>query len=138
MDRELLRHWLTTQAEITYSRSSGPGGQNVNKLNTKSQIRVPLREIPGLSGEERSWLLRKLGPKLAAGDILVVQAQDERSQSMNRELAISRALAQIEKGVHRPRPRRPTRPTRSSKERRLQSKRISARHKQRRGPVDEE
>jgi ribosome-associated protein len=138
MDKELLRHWLTTQAEITYSRSSGPGGQNVNKLNTKSQIRVPLREIPGLSGEERSWLLHRLGPKLAAGDILVVQAQDERSQSMNRGLAISRALAQIEKGLHRPRPRRATRPTRSSKERRLQSKKISSRHKQRRGPVEEE
>jgi ribosome-associated protein len=138
MDKELLRHWLETQAEITYSRSSGPGGQNVNKLNTKSQVRVPLREIPGLTGAERSWLLHKLGPKLAAGDVLVVQAQDERSQSMNRELAISRALAQIEKGLHRPRPRRATRPTRSSKERRLQSKKISSRHKQRRGPVEEE
>ncbi len=138
MDRELLRRWLETQAEISFSRSSGPGGQNVNKLNTKSLVRVALRELPGLSVEERALLIGRLRPKLAEGDVLIVQAQDERSQSMNRTLAIRRVMALIEKGLHRPRPRRPTRPTRASKERRLQVKRISSRRKQSRTRIDEE
>ena len=138
MDRDLLRRWLETEVEITFARSSGPGGQNVNKVNSKSLVRVPLREIPGLSARERSWLISRLAPRLAAGDVLIVQAQDERSQSMNRELAIGRAIALIEKGLHRPKPRRSTRPTKGSKERRLQSKRISSRTKQSRARVDEE
>ena len=116
MDRERLRLWLETQAEISYVRSSGPGGQNVNKLNTKSLIRIPLREIPGLSGGELSWLAARLGPRLAAGDVLIVQAQDERSQARNRDIAIRRAISLIENGLHRPKPRRPTRPSRAAKE----------------------
>ncbi len=135
MDRELLRRWLETRAEISFARSSGPGGQNVNKVNTKSVVRVPLREIPGLSGGERSWLLARLGPRLAEGDVLIVQAQDERSQSMNRQLAISRAIALIETGLHRPRPRTPTRPSKAARERRLQAKRVSSRRKRDRSRV---
>ena len=138
MDRDLLRRWLETSAEITFSRSSGPGGQNVNKLNTKSQVRVPLREIPGLSPEERAWLVQNMGSRLSAGDVLLVQAQDERSQSMNRELAIARALALIERGLRRPRPRRATRPSRAARERRLLSKRLASRRKQQRGRVQDE
>jgi ribosome-associated protein len=132
MDRDLVRRWLETGADITYARSSGPGGQNVNKLNTKSLLRVPLAEIPGLTGEERALLAARLRARLAAGDVLIVQAQDERSQAMNRDLAIERALDLIERGVHRPRPRRATRPSRASKERRLDSKRRDARRKRER------
>jgi ribosome-associated protein len=138
MDREQLRLWLETQAEISYARSSGPGGQNVNKLNTKSLVRIPLREIPGLSGGELSWLVTRLGPRLAAGDVLIVQAQDERSQSRNRDIAIRRAISLIENGLHRPKPRRPTRPSRASKERRLQEKRVSSLRKKYRGRVQDD
>jgi len=138
MDRDALRRWLEASAEITFSRSSGPGGQNVNKLNTKSQVRVPLHQIPGLSQEEREWLVRKMAPRLSAGDVLLVQAQDERSQSMNRALAIERALALIERGLHRPRPRKATRPSRAAKERRLTSKRLASRRKQERGRVGDD
>jgi ribosome-associated protein len=138
MDRERLRLWLETQAEISYARSSGPGGQNVNKLNTKSLVRIPLREIPGLSGGELSWLVARLGPRLAAGDVLIVQAQDERSQIRNRDIAIRRAISLIENGLHRPKPRRPTRPSRAAKERRLQEKRVSSQRKRARGRVQDD
>ena len=138
MDREQLRLWLETQAEISYARSSGPGGQNVNKLNTKSLVRIPLREIPGLSGGEVSWLVARLGHRLASGDVLIVQAQDERSQARNRDLAIRRAISLIENGLHRPKPRRATRPSRASKERRLQAKRVSSLRKRSRGPVEDD
>jgi ribosome-associated protein len=138
MDRMALRLWLETRADISFARSSGPGGQNVNKLNTKSVIRVPLREIPGLSGGERAWLAARLAPRLAAGDVLIVQAQDERSQSMNRQLAISRAVALIEKGLHRPAPRRATKPSRAAKERRLQEKRLSSLRKRARARIEDD
>ncbi len=134
----MLRQWLETRAEISFARSSGPGGQNVNKVNTKTVIRVPLGEIPGLTGGERAYLAARLAPRLSAGDVLVVQAQDERSQSMNRELAIRRAADLIERGLHRPKPRRATRPTRAARERRLQAKRIASLRKRSRSRPGED
>jgi ribosome-associated protein len=138
MDRDVVRDWLEKKALITYARSGGPGGQNVNKVNSKSLVRVSLRELPGVSEEERSYLIARLKKRLAAGDVLLVQAQDERSQSMNRALALERALAAIVQGLRRPKKRRPTRPSAGSKERRLSSKKLIARTKRSRGAVDEE
>jgi ribosome-associated protein len=138
MDKERVRHWLENKAEISFSRSSGPGGQNVNKVNSKSLIRVPLDEVDGLLPDERLTLIARLGRRLTSEGVLVVQAQDERSQSMNRELAIERVMALLEKGLRRPKPRRPTRPSRGAKERRLQSKKAVGRNKRSRSFTEEE
>jgi ribosome-associated protein len=138
MDKDLVRRWLENKAEISFSRSSGPGGQNVNKVNTKSLIRVPLSDVDGLKPEERQMLIARLGRRLTAEGVLVVQAQDERSQSMNREIAIERVMALLEKGLRRPKPRRPTKPSRAARERRLQSKKAAGRNKKARSYREEE
>jgi ribosome-associated protein len=138
MDTEIVRAWLEKKATISYARSGGPGGQNVNKVNSKSLVRVPLREMDGLTEDERAYLISRLKRKLAVGDVLIVQAQDERSQSMNRALALERALSTIEKGLRRPKKRRPTRPSKGSKERRLSSKRLASRAKRNRSAIDED
>jgi ribosome-associated protein len=138
MDKDRVRHWLENKAEVSFSRSSGPGGQNVNKVNTKSLIRVPLKDVDGLQPDERLTLVARLGRRLTTEGVLVVQAQDERSQSMNREIAIERVLALLEQGLRRPKPRRPTRPSRAAKERRLQSKKAAGRNKRSRSFREEE
>jgi ribosome-associated protein len=132
MDRQAARAWLENRAEISFSRSSGPGGQNVNKVNTKASLFAPLARIEGLSGAERGHLAVKLAGRLTADGVLVVQVQDTRSQARNRELAVERVLSILTRGLHRDKPRRKTKPTKASKERRLQAKKIATRHKRNR------
>ena len=129
MDQQRVRAWLETRADISFSRSSGPGGQNVNKTSTRATLFAPVRQIDGLSGEEKNRLLDKLRRKLTADHVLIVSVQDTRSQLQNRILAVERACALLERGLHHDRPRKPSRPTRGSRERRLQSKHVASRIK---------
>lgn len=138
MEAQLLRAWLETRAVITFSRSSGPGGQNVNKTSTRATLFAPLRQIDGLTEEEKGRLLVKLRARLTVDDVLIVSVQDTRSQLQNRTLAVERAYGILQKGLRRDRPRRPSRPTRASRERRLQSKHVASRAKQRRARPAEE
>jgi ribosome-associated protein len=138
MDKERARAWLEEEAEISFSRSSGPGGQNVNKLNTKAAIFVPIGLLPGLSDFERGLLREKLAGRLSEGETIVIQVQDTRSQYQNRLLAVERAMEIIERALHRDKPRRPTKPGRAAKERRLLAKKIvSVNKKNRSKPADE-
>jgi ribosome-associated protein len=137
MDQEAVRKWIEDHGEETFSRSSGPGGQNVNKTSTKALLRVSIRDLGGISDEERARLLVKLAGKLTADGDLVVQAQDERSQVMNRELAVERVVATLVQGLHRDKPRRKTKPTRASQERRLTAKKVASSHKRNRSVRDE-
>lgn len=138
MNREAVRRWLEKEADVSFSRSSGPGGQNVNKVNSKAALFVPLALVEGLSEAERTLALERLSSRLAEGGVLVIQAQDSRSQLENRALAVERALAILIKAVHRDKPRRATKPSRASRERRLASKARVAEHKRNRSrPHDE-
>ncbi len=129
MDEAALRAWLESEAEMTFSRSSGPGGQNVNKLNTKASLFVPVGEARGLSDEERSRAVEKFSGRRAEGGVLVIQVQDTRSQLKNREIAVERAVQVIKFALKREKPRRPTKPSRAAKERRLLKKRITGQKK---------
>jgi ribosome-associated protein len=130
MDGQRVRAWLETRADISFSRSSGPGGQNVNKTSTRATIFAPVRQIDGLSAGEKNRLLDTLRRKLTIDHVLIVSVQETRSQLQNRIRAVDRAYELLERGLHRDAPRKASRPTRASRERRLQSKRAVSRIKQ--------
>lgn len=107
-------------------RASGPGGQNVNKLATKIQMRVDLARVVGLEGDELSRVRESLRSRLDADGRLLVMSQDTRDQARNREDCASKIAQLLRAALVRPKVRRPTRPTRASKERRIEAKRRRA------------
>ena len=111
-----------SEIEESFIRSSGPGGQNVNKLATAVQLRFDVRHSPSLTHEVRTRLERLAGKRLTRDGVLVITAQRHRTQERNRADGIERLVELIRAATVRPTPRRPTRPTLGSKVRRLEGK----------------
>lgn len=105
----------------TFYQSSGPGGQNVNKVATAVRLSWNITEST-LTEDVKKRLLERLSGKLTADGIIAVSSQTHRSQLRNREAAHERLLALIRGALHTPKKRRATRPTRSSVKRRLEAK----------------
>jgi ribosome-associated protein len=124
------------ELEFSFSRSSGPGGQNVNKVNSKVLARVAIDRLAGLSGQELALLRERLAGRLTIAGELLVTADDERDQVRNRGTALERLEALIVSAARIPKTRRPTKPTRGSRERRLSSKRVRSSSKQLRKPPE--
>jgi ribosome-associated protein len=119
------------EVELRYSRSSGPGGQHAQKTETRVEAVFDVARSATLSEAQKKRLAARVGPVVRA------IAQDERSQSRNRELALERLAAAIRAGVRVPRKRRPTKPTAAARERRLEGKRLRSKTKRlRRPPAD--
>jgi ribosome-associated protein len=110
------------ELEERFIRASGPGGQNVNKLATAVQLRFDARHSPSLPAQVRTRLERLAGRRLTREGVLVIRAQRHRTQERNRQDALERLIALIQRAAVAPVPRRPTKPTAGARERRLQSK----------------
>ena len=110
------------ELEERFIRASGPGGQNVNKLATAVQLRFDVRHSPSLPAQVRTRLERLAGRRLTRDGVLVINAQRHRTQERNRQDALERLIALIQRAAVAPVPRRPTKPTAGARERRLQSK----------------
>jgi ribosome-associated protein len=120
------------------SRSSGPGGQNVNKLSTKVELRFNINSSNQLSDDEKKILAFKLKRKINSVNELIVVSQTERSQLKNKEKAIAKFYTLIEKALTPRKKRKPTRPTLASKARRVEKKQIRSRQKSLRKEIDYE
>jgi ribosome-associated protein len=117
------------ELDVRVSRSSGAGGQHVNKTSSRVEIFWNIPASRAVSEEERARLLDKLGSKLTAEGSIRVVASDMRSQSRNRDLAEERLAELVRRALKVPRKRRPTKPTRASREARLEEKKRHARKK---------
>jgi ribosome-associated protein len=118
-----------------FVRSSGPGGQNVNKVATAVQLRFDVAHSPALPEDVRARLTKLAGQRMTDDGVLIIEARATRSQSRNRELAIEQLIELIRKAAIPLKKRRKTRPTAASQEERRQRKAQRSRTKTLRKPV---
>lgn len=127
---------LLPELEFSTSRSSGPGGQNVNKVNSKVILRWHIKNSTTITEEQKELLLKKLSPYITQDGELIVTSQESRSQFDNKENVIIKLDALLKKAFTKPKVRRATKPTKSSKVKRVESKKRHAEKKQWRKKLD--
>lgn len=110
------------ELHFDFIRASGPGGQNVNKVATAVQLRFNALNSKSLTPEVRDRLIRLAGKRVNSSGEIIIEARRYRSQLNNREDAVQRLMALIEKAGERPKPRQKSKPTRTSKLKRLDEK----------------
>jgi ribosome-associated protein len=120
------------EIEISFARSRGPGGQHVNKTESKVVLRWNAARSAAIPIGEREWLLSRLSRRLTSEGDLLVTSEKTRDQLRNRQDARQKLVEILRRALARPKPRRPTRPSRRAKERRLRDKKRRSEAKRRR------
>ena len=129
----VITPWLSipySEFELSYARSSGPGGQNVNKVNSKAVLRWNVLASPGLSLDTRARLMEKLATRLTSGGDIVIACDTQRDQIRNREECLERLKDLITQALHRPKARKKTKISKSRKTKNLDSKKKHSQKKQ--------
>lgn len=128
MDKIILFSEFTFKAV----KSSGPGGQNVNKVSSKVVLSIDLANSKGITESERELLLSKISTKLTQEGILILSSQEDRSQLKNKETVVKKCFKLLENALVVPKIRRETKIPRGVKEKRLNAKKVMSTLKQNR------
>lgn len=123
------------EISFEFSRSSGPGGQNVNKVSTRVTLLFDVEGSPSLTDDQRARIKSRLGTRITKAGVLRVTSQKHRTQRANREAAVERFTELVGEALRRSRTRRRTKPTRAAKERRIQDKKRRGELKRGRGAI---
>ena len=131
-ERMLTKDDLNPELNFTFSRSSGPGGQSVNKVNTKVTLRFSIPESDILTDEQKGILAEKLTNQMTKEGEVIIVSQASRSQLKNKEDVIRKLYDLLNEALRPKKKRKPTKPTKASKERRIHDKKANSEKKTRR------
>lgn len=121
---------LSSELQFSASRSSGPGGQNVNKVNSKITLKLDIAGSQILTDDEKELLLSKLASKVSVEGILVITSQDKRSQLQNKEEVVVKLDKILAKAFEKKKARKATRPSKGSVQERIKNKKQRSEKKQ--------
>ena len=121
------------ELSVVFSRSSGPGGQNVNKVSTRATVLFDVAASPNLTDDQKRRIRERLGTRISGEGVLRVSSQRERSQAANRGAAEARLIELLRDALAERALRRPTRVSRAARERRIAEKKLHGARKRDRG-----
>lgn len=129
---KLNQKLLTAELKFQASRSSGPGGQNVNKVNSKALLKFDIPNSEVLDEAEKEILLRKLANKIDQDGILSIQSQEKRSLLQNKEIAVTKFYSLLQEAFQKKKVRKVSRPGKAAIEKRIKAKKVRAQVKENR------